>query len=298
LHTPCIQPPSRPPRPDSGVIRDVNAWLDASVNNPSPPLMAGVSYWKSGTAANARDTAGIQHAIPIVQEPGDDRPLTSHSQQVKSFRRRARKIHVQMPLLARNRSHRSTARRQVHRRSNSMPVFAVPYEATQQATPPRIVTRTRSILDSAIHRVPEKPPTNLNRELPALPVHEPRAEQPHHRYDSPASGRTSEMDGSMERRMFALFGVSTRSADSTRPSTAAAHISREDSMGDLSDAPTYFSGPPPPSYRSRPVSVLTTSSFGCVDGMNPAQRQLSQQRAAEQRGMKSKLKRFAQNFTN
>lgn len=100
----------------------------------------------------------------------------------------------------------------------------------------------------------------------------------------------------MERRMNALFGR-TRSADSTQPSTSAAHGTGDGSTGDLSEAPTYFSGPPPPSYRSRPASILSTSSFGCIDGMNPAYRQISQQRAAEQRGMKNKLKRFAQNFT-
>jgi hypothetical protein len=68
-------------------------------------------------------------------------------------------------------------------------------------------------------------------------------------------------------------------------------------MGDLSDAPTYFTGPPPPSYRSRAASVMTTSSFGCIDGMSVEQLQMSRQRAALQRGMKGKLKKFAQNFT-
>ncbi|KAF2825096.1 hypothetical protein CC86DRAFT_295214 [Ophiobolus disseminans] len=285
----AMQPP-RPPRPDSGVIRDVNAWLDASVNTPSPPLMGGVSYWKSATVANAKDTAGMQHAIPIVPGTGIDRPSTSHSHHVKSFRRRAIKIHVQMPLLARNRSQRTAARKQTNRRSNSMPMFAIPYEATKQATPPTIMTRRRSFLAPTVRTVSTKGPTTPKT------AYEPRSEQSRFRYGSPESARTSEAEGSMERCMHALFGRSNRSADGTRPSTAAAHVTRENSMGDVSDAPTYFSGPPPPSYRSRPASVLTTSSFGCVDGMNPAQRQISQQRAAEQRGVKGKLKRFAQSF--
>ncbi|KAL1610530.1 hypothetical protein SLS60_002199 [Paraconiothyrium brasiliense] len=80
---------------------------------------------------------------------------------------------------------------------------------------------------------------------------------------------------------------------------AAAHLPREDSMGSFSSAPTYFSGLPPPSYKSRPASsrpasILTTSSFGCIDGMNPEQRQLSQKRAAQkQRSMKGRLRKLA-----
>ena len=277
IYTTSIQPPSRPPRPNSGVIRDVNAWLDASVNTPSPPLMGGVSYWKSGAVTNAKHSRGTQHAIPIVREPEPD-PPTLHSRQVKSFRRRARKIHVQMPQLVRNTSHRIGIRgRKLARRSNSMPVFAVPYEEAQQAAPPRMMTRTSSCFNPPLRAV--------------------TAEQPRHRYESPVSAMVSETESSIERRMHAIFGMSARSVDSTRPSTAAAHLTRENSLGDLSDAPTYFSGPPPPSYRSRPESILSTSSFGCIDGMNPAQRQISQQRAAEQHSVKGKLKRFAQNFT-
>lgn len=70
-------------------------------------------------------------------------------------------------------------------------------------------------------------------------------------------------------------------------------------MGSFSSAPTYFSGMPPPSYKSRPTSsrpasVLTTSSFGCIDGMNPEQRELSQRRAAQQkRSMKGRLRKLA-----
>lgn len=253
--------------------------------------MGGVSYWKSGTVANARDARGIQHAIPIVRE--HDQTATSHSQQVKSFRRRARKIHVQMPQLVRNRSHRIAVRKKVNRRSNSMPIFAVPYETAQQAAPPRMITRTGSFLNPALRITTAKPPAELNA---GFLLGEPRLEQPRHRYDSPVSAMASETESSMGRRMHAMFGISSRSADSTRPSTAAAQVTRENSLGDLSDAPTYFSGPPPPSYRSRPESILSTSSFGCIDGMNPVQRQMSQQRAAEQRGVKGKLKRLAQNL--
>ncbi|KAF1911933.1 hypothetical protein BDU57DRAFT_523185 [Ampelomyces quisqualis] len=284
---PFAQPPSRSARPNSGVMRDVDAWLDTSIDTPSPPLMGGLSYWRKATVANAKNTAGIQHATPIVRKTGNDRPSTSQSQQIKSFRRRAKRMQVQMPLLARNGSIRQGGRKQTNRRSNSTPVFAIAYESTQPAAPPI------PILRPAVRVVPAQAPNMPDETMSGKAV---LMEQPRFRHDTPASGQTSEVEGSTERRLNTIFSRSTRSADSTRPSTAAARITREDSMGELSDAPSYFSGPPPPSYHSRPASIITTSSFGCVDGMNPAQRQISQQRAAMSRGVKGKLKRFAQNF--
>jgi hypothetical protein len=289
-HCPIIQPPPCPLRSDSGVMRDVNAWLDASIA-PSTPLMGGVSYWKQTTVAHARDTVGTQHAIPIVRAHEDKWPPTSQSEHGKLFRRRAKKIQVQMPLLARGKSVRGAGQKQTSRRSNSMPIVAIPYEASQQADPPMLLTRNGFIPDQATGSLPS-PGVSTERLL----NDETRLERPHLRYGTPASTRTSDVDGSLERRMNAVFGRSTMSAESTRPSTAAAHLSREDSMGDFSDTPTYFTGLPPPPYRSRPASVLTTSSFGCIDGMNPEQRQISQQRAALQRGVRCKLKKFAQSF--
>jgi hypothetical protein len=287
-----IQHPSRTARPDAGIMRDVNAWLDASIA-PSPPLMDGVSYWKKASAANAKNTAGIQHALPIVRGLEDSRPSLSYSHQVKSFRRRAKRIQMQMPLLVRNKSLRNASQK-ANRRSNSMPIFAIPYESTQQATLPRVLTGTGPSLSQTVRNSSaSRPAVAFER----LPCDELLLEQPRFRYGTPASTRTSEAEGSMERRMNSLFGRNTRSVESTRPSTAAARVGQEDSMEDLSDAPTYSSGPPPPSYRSRPASVLTTSSFGCIDGMNPAQRQVCQQRATLQRGMRCKLKKIAQSFT-
>jgi hypothetical protein len=286
-HNVSLSPTMPPHRPDSGVTRDINAWLDTSITN-SPPLMGGIPYWRKATVPDFKDGAGIQHAMPIGGENGGSRPSTLQSQRMKLFHRRARKMQVQMPLLTRNKSLRSATRRQVNRRSNSMPVFAIAYESTQQATPPIQVP----ILPS--HAAP--PITS------AIPGNEIQCDQvilehPRFHYDTPGSGRSSAAEGSMERRMGMMSIRSVRrSADSTRPSTAAALITREDSAGDFSDVPSYSSGPHPPSYRSRPASVLTTSSFGCIDGMNPAQRHISQQRAVMQRGVKSKLRRFAQNF--
>jgi hypothetical protein len=256
---PPILPPIRPPRPDSGVIRDVNAWLDASMNTPSPPLMGGLTYWRTATVPGVKDSAVAQHAIP------------GNGQQEKSFRRCAMKMQVQMPSLLRTRSQRPAGRKQMNRESVSMPVMQI--------------GRSSSLLRPAT-----RPPTrNATEHLPL-------------RQGTPASARPGDAESVLERRLKALLMRAARSAESTRPSTAVAvGLTREDSMGDLSDAPTYFSGPPPPSYRSRsrsrPESVLTTSSFGCIDGMNPQQRQISQKRAAEQRaGVKCRLKKFAQTF--
>jgi hypothetical protein len=286
-HNASLSRPVPPPRPDSGVTRDINAWLDTSIT-PSPPLMGGIPYWRKATEPDFKDGAGIQHATPIGWESEGIRPSTSQSQRMKSFRRRAKKIQVQMPLLVRKKSLRNAGRKQVNRRSNSMPVFAIAYDSTQQATPPI--------------PVPDLPLRAAPAIAPAIPVDEMYGEdilpgQPRFRYGSPASGRSSAAEGSRERRMGMMSIRSVRSADSTRPSTAAAPGTREDSTGDFSDVPSYSSGLHPPSYPSRPASILTTSSFGCIDGMNPAQRQISQQRAAMQRGVKGKLRRFARNFS-
>lgn len=87
----ALHPPPRPARPDSGVMRDVNAWLDASMSSPPLPLMGGLPYWRSASAVPATHSAGMQYAIPIVQEPGPSRPLTPSGQQVKSYCRRGAK---------------------------------------------------------------------------------------------------------------------------------------------------------------------------------------------------------------
>jgi len=283
---PSSPPPPRPPRPDSSVMRDINAWLDASMITPSPPLMAGLSYWRTATVPGTKDTAGMQHAIPIIHDAGNSRPSPSHGQQVRSFRRCAKKVHVQMPSLLRAKSHRLAARKQ-NRRSASMPLISLPYENTIQAAPPVLLGRSGTVL-RAVAR-----PSAANAAFTGC--QEP-VEDKYLRLGSPAStpgGQERNMDRSNHARLLWM----SRSADSTRPPTAAAGRSREDSMGDLSDAPTYFSGPPPPSYRSRAASIMTTSSFGCIDGMGPAQRQISQQRAAQRRGMRAKLERLAHNFT-
>lgn len=294
----ALHPPPRPPRPDSGVIRDVNAWLDASMSSPPPPLMGGLPYWRSASAVPTTHSTGMQYAIPIVRGPDPSRPLTPSGQQVKSYcRRGAKKVQAKMPSILRTTSQRIVARKQTNRRSNSMPLLAIPYEQTQQGPPPKILTRSRSFLLSSARTSISKPATE---EKGLLSVQ-------HRSFDLPVVGSTrtsmaySGAERPGERRRYGLLRHTTKSGESTRPSTAGGHVSRGESLGDLSlsEAPTYSSGRPPPSYRSRSASIMTTSSFGCVDGMSPAQREMSQQRAAmRSRGVRGRVKELRKRFQN
>ncbi|KAL6710114.1 hypothetical protein ACN47E_009905 [Coniothyrium glycines] len=285
--SPSPHPPPRPARPASGVMRDVNAWLDASMTTSSPPLMGGITYWRAADNPGLRDFPYVQHAIPLSAARDLGRPATSHSQGTKSFRRCAKKIHVQMPTLLRSRSRRSAGQKNANRKSASMPVLAIPYEQTMQGPPPELLTRygsrARPATATRTGRGDERLLSTGQVSLERLPLGR----------GTPTTSRTVETESTFERRINAFFVRSGRSADNTRPSTAAAGLQREGSVGDFSDAPTYFSGLPPPSYKSRAASILTTSSFGCIDGMSSAQREISHQRAAERRSMKGKLREFA-----
>ncbi|KAH7069643.1 hypothetical protein BKA63DRAFT_555881 [Paraphoma chrysanthemicola] len=286
IHSPSDQRLPRQARPDSGVVRDVNAWLDASMSVPSPPLMAGLTYWRTTTDPNAQDSASAQHAIPIVRRPDVVRPSPSHVQPTRPVRRRVRKIGVEMPSLTRNQSSRETARKNANRRSNS-DTLAIPYEATRQGDLPAAMTRSRSFLAPAAHDVSPTETHYTIQRSEGVPFLE------HHAgFQSPASTclRTSDGSNSIEQHVHAFFIRGSKSGESTRSSSADVRITRENSLGDISEPPTYWSGPPPPSYRtrscSRTASILTTSSFGCIDGMTTEQRQISQQRAAHKRSMK------------
>lgn len=291
-HRHNIPPPLRPPPPDSGVMRDVSAWLDSSMSIPSTPLMGGVPYWRSAATTGFQDCAGVQYAVPISQESRSERPSTSHSQHVKSLRKCAKKTHVQMPSLLRTNSQRTTGRKEVKRLSSSMPVLTLPHIERSHTASPALLIASSTLLHPDMR--PATASTLMRTEH--LQVTSPHTlEQMHLRHGTPTDTRLL-LGGSHEQCSNAVFGRSGWGAESTRPSTAAAGLHREDSMGDISDAPTYFTGPPPPSYRSRAASVLTTSSFGCVDGMSPTQRQISQQRAAQRRGMRGRLRKFTHRF--
>ncbi|KAF2641030.1 hypothetical protein P280DRAFT_468708 [Massarina eburnea CBS 473.64] len=270
------------PRAGSGVVRDVNAWLDAS-NKPASPLMSGLPYWKEGPLGAKGQSHG-QFAMPIVHEP-ERRPSTSSNQPLKAFCRRAKKMQVRMPSLKRTCSQSAMVQKQINRRSTSTPMLAARYSELPERKPTS-VSRFGSV------RVPVSRSVTGNASQPAQSNAWMRVgPSPRMRNTSldgnSASASVRGPEYHMDRQTNAAFG---------QGGYTIRVVPREDSMGSLqfSDAPTYFTGPAPPSYRSRPESILTTSSFGCIDGMNPEQRQLSQQRAQRRRGMKGKLKKFAQ----
>ncbi|KAF1953720.1 hypothetical protein CC80DRAFT_551026 [Byssothecium circinans] len=277
--------PPQSARAESGVVRNVNAWLDAS-SKPDSPLMSGLPYWRKGQSTGREELLHGQYAVPIVREP-EGRNSTSSNRPLKSFCRRAKKMQVRMPSLKRTHSQWTPMPKQICRRSTSTPLLAMSYEDVQEGTRPAMITRSGSIrkpLSRPYTANAARPPMFCGQIGGGLDPMLPISLQ----HSTPASASTRGPEYHMERQADAGYTL--------RPVPSTSHIQREDSMGSLqlSEAPTYFTGPPPPSYRSRAASILTTSSFGCIDGMNPEQRQRSQQRAQRQRGMKGKLKKFAQ----
>ncbi|KAH7119715.1 hypothetical protein B0J11DRAFT_410202, partial [Dendryphion nanum] len=276
-------PPPRPPRPNSNVIRDVNAWLDSSTVKPGPPLMEGVKYWREAAGPSSSPSPDIQYAVPIA-------PDGAENQQPRTIYRCAKKIQVRMPSSLRIKSQRTTVK-QANRRSASMPVISLPIQ-TRGAPNPMILSRTRpdSITPSntsqsiVTHQDSWKKESQYQLSGSSLHLERPVTLERGAR-DSNSQGRTENS-----------VVQSARYGSGLRPSTAgnSLSLSREDSLGKLSDAPTYITGPPPPPYRSRTVSILSTSSFGCVDGMPEEQRLVSQQRAQRNKGIKGRIRRFAQ----
>jgi hypothetical protein len=214
------QPDPALSRPDSGVTRHVNAWLEANRDPPATPIMQGLPYWRSATLTDgATASESLQYVVPIIQQH-EDLPSIDHSQHVRAFYRRVRK--VRMPSLLRTVPQRSATQKP----SSSMP---------------------------ALH-------------------------SPHSAVGAPSDGCNVVLRQPFEGR------------ENTLSTNLSARVSRGDSMGEASDAPTYYTGPPP-SYRSRAVSIQTTSSFGCVDGLGPAQRPTTQNRSAlRKHGMRGKFK--------
>ncbi|KAJ4992460.1 hypothetical protein SVAN01_02169 [Stagonosporopsis vannaccii] len=295
----AMHPPPRPPRPDSGVIRHVNAWLDASTNVQPPPLMGGLSYWRLMSEDPTISSLGMQYAIPVEREPVPSRPLTPSSQQVRSMcRRGAKKVQAKMPSLLRTTSRRLTARKQINRRSSSMPLLAGSCEQTHKGASPMLLTRSGSFLHTSTRTSVSKTPTD---EQPLLSAGQYSGQELLVLGSTRTSVTCGGYEGHTNRRLNAGLRYNTESVGNKPLSTAAACLSRDDSTGDLtlSEAPTYCSGLPPPSYRSRTASIRTTSSFGCVDGISPAQRHASQQRAAtKSRGVRGRVRELRRIFQN
>lgn len=151
LTRPLNRPPPRPPRPDSGVIRDVNAWLDASTIKPAPTLMAGLPYWREGAFIGSGPSSDVRYAVPIVQAPEIERPSTAHSEHIKSFCRRAKRMQVRMPTLLRTKSQRVTVvqQKKANRRSTSMPLLSQANETrAATAAAPHFTIRSGSVMHS------------------------------------------------------------------------------------------------------------------------------------------------------
>jgi hypothetical protein len=290
---PPMLPPIRPARPDSSVVRDVDTWLEASMNTPSQPLMSGLSYWKEVTIPGVKNSAIGQYAIPLSVALGVARPANTTRQRTY-FRRSSRRVQVQMCSLLRTKSKHPPGKKCTNGRSTSIPPLTIPHENVQEGATSVLIKQSTSFIKLFI------PP--LRRQISAydealLPIGRKSRECTPSRLNTPNSNRFGDVESDSERHVNKMFMHTPQDADSSRQSAATASLVREDSMGDLSDAPTYSSGPPPPSYRSRRESTLTTSSFGCIDGMNPVQRQISQQRATSQRGMRCRLKRLAKKIS-
>ncbi|KAF2713970.1 hypothetical protein K504DRAFT_462429 [Pleomassaria siparia CBS 279.74] len=296
LVRPFNRPPPRPPRPDSSVVRDVNAWLDASMIKPAPTLMAGIPYWRVGAFTGSTPSSDVRYAVSIVPDMEHERPTTSRSQHLRSFCRRAKRMRVRMPTFLRTKSQRVTVvqHKKLNRQSTTTPLLSMSSETRTTPTPtPALILRCRSLM----HTTPQFTVTTTSLDDGAwLELDQSQILGQPQRHGSPVTVKFDEQESHMERRINAGLDLPIRIGGSGRPSTATTCLTREDSMGNLSDAPTYCSGPPPPSYRSRAASVMTTSSFGCVDGMDAERRHLSQQKAATQRdrGVKGKIKKLAQ----
>lgn len=169
---------------------------------------------------------------------------------------------------------------------------ALPFPEEPHALPERPLTRSTSLIHMASHYTGARPsPSSSSGCLGRLPH-----QQNHHRalpLTSLLPSSFDEEERNMEQRINAVFGQTRSGEISRRPYNFTSSVPREDSMGNLSDAPTYFTGAPPPSYRSRAASVCTTSSFGCIDGMNEDYRLMSQRRAMQrERGVRGTFRRF------
>ncbi|KAF2271547.1 uncharacterized protein EI97DRAFT_471103 [Westerdykella ornata] len=289
LPRPLGKPPPLP-RPESGVIRDVNAWLDASTIQPAPRIMGGIPYWREG---------GLVHTVPRsdVRYAFDIRPArpTTHGQQFKSFCRRAGKMQVRMPTLPRSQRNTLAQRKQLNRGSNTVPSLPPlppsPVEAKPKIPEQKRPFRSKSLMELKKLFTPETSPDHGGSTLKMQVKPRDQNPAPAPQMRSSASSRFDNQEALMERRVNAVFGR-------TR---AASHVGTMRSMNSrrgesvMSDAPTYSTGVPPPSYHSRAESIRSTSSFGCVDAMRETREHNSRgQTVPRNGGMREKFKKIAQ----
>lgn len=292
-----LSPSPRPARPDPSVLRDVNAWLDASVTKDSPALMDGLPYWRVAQAPGLRDSPYMQHAIPLPHAQNMVKPLTPPSQQTTSFRRHAKLMQRSVPF--RIRGNCFEGQKKIHRASASMPLLSATcdhdHDHDQDSFSFELMPSDQC--NSFLHSTMRTTTIPRSHEDEGCLVREASPEYHFFRSDSPVVTTTENTSMNIKRSVKNLFIRSGESVQRMSSPTTAAGMHRETSVGEGSEAPTYFSGFSPPSYRSHTASILTTSSFGCIDGMDSAQREMSRQRAARQRGLRGKLKDFARTFS-
>ncbi|KAF2009499.1 hypothetical protein BU24DRAFT_75964 [Aaosphaeria arxii CBS 175.79] len=296
---PPLPPPPRPPRLDTGLGREVNEWLDASDNRPSPPLMGGLPYWREATPDNLMSPAHMQYAISLshrFEAPASRRArsaASSSTQDLRSFCRRAKKVQVRMPTLLKTKSQKVTVvpNKQPDRRASVL-------------SRPPIPAQKGSLQASSLSQGAPVLTKNGSgaRRIPLYDTEAMLGPGPGHFYCPLPARIGNHRDGNLrptqssngpERKADTAVGHSIPPGNTLCPSTMRNRLPSQESFGNLSDAPSYFTGPPPPSYRSRTASIVTTSSFGCIDGMRAENRNISSQRVAHQsRGVRGKIKKL------
>lgn len=290
----CHDPPPRPPRPDSDVLRHVNAWLDTSVIKPDTKIKTEITSRGHGAGASETmqpETKYTKYTIPIVEAEETRNTITDHGRhQPHFFTRRAKKREVKIPFVHRSRSHRAIRPRSIStpRRSLSMPLLSLDTERGEASTLDSPVS-SRSLMDFIPCTSDHSSLSSIMRRIRTEDMHNSR----------PGTSTLSEAGGAesrMDRRINAFCQRAPTLVEFPRLAGSINGVMKQGSTGNLSEAPTYSSGVAPPSYRSRAVSIRSTSSFGCVDGMSAEYRRQKkyERQQKRDRSVKERLKRFAQ----
>lgn len=247
-----------------------------------------------GDAIEPRPT-GQDSQIP-ARDPDGKRIKTAFGQPFKAIFRRAKKIQVRMPSSFKRMGFKmgSAKKKPVHEVPGSS-MLAVNYDDTQEGDQPELVTRlpwgprpcrehtqdnaqggNGGLVQGLRRNIPPSRPRRsdeageIDEALPMLPDHL-SYKTARSRYSDEIQQATP--DASLVRLPLSRFDT----LDTAR----------------LSDAPTYSTGAPPPAYQSQRQSELTTSSFGCVDGLPTEQREGHVHKAADRKGgVRGKFKKM------
>ena len=265
--------PPRPARPSSTIIRDVHAWLDATVIRSPPGIMGGIPHWRdSSTFSSNPSPSDVQYAVPIVNHSrieSDGSGTSSESHR----RHRIRSIACSPP--------------KVHVRIRSMPLLpSQRHERNTSSSAPKHCSKSLMILLSC-SAIPEWPTADA-LEVVAVQANRRNILKSTCRWGWMKNLWVSHED---ELVLVAQTSVSHEQLPGADESLRAPNSSmiHDDSMGNLSEVPTYYSGAPPPSYRAHAASIRSMSSFGCVDGLRSLDG-TRRQGSSRRRGMKRKLK--------